>query len=179
MHKVCPAVGSDHLSLSHTCLPPPPAGYEVQTVRIATCSLQPPANYDTNSVLQHLSYLEGLCATNGVTLLAIGPFAASERNLSLIPKLLASTSISTSCSVALLPRPSRETALRVAACVMDVSRQTRGAGSFHFCVAANAPPHIPYFPVAYAADGGAPCFAVGTENDDVLFDAFQVSGYYF
>eukprot|EP00887_Chlorella_sp_A99_P000787 scaffold5.g787.t1 len=145
------------------------AGYEVQTVRIATDALAGAAS--AADAVARATALEAACAAHGVTLVNAG--AASDAALlreGAFPRVAAATS-HTSCSFLFRPGMGRHEARLLARAIHDVAAATAGAGSFRFGAAFNCQPGIPYFPVAAA--GAAPCFAIGTENSALLHEAFR------
>ena len=102
---------------------PVAAGYEVQTIRIAT---QPFDQYLTATNQEDLvasaTTLERLAKCNGVPLLSIGS-SSTPQHLRYIPAMVAATS-ATSCSFALGPEPSWEEAQAAAEAVVEVARLT-------------------------------------------------------
>ncbi len=64
-------------------------------------------------------------------------------------------------------------AVRDAAAIIDNLAHTTddGFGNFRFAAAANCPPGVPFFPVAYASVG-EPAFAFATEAADLAVDSF-------
>ena len=148
------------------------AGYEVQTTRIATAPLAPPAGRWTDRLLADLQALDRVVAAHQV-LLSVGPLVADDRFDTGFPMWAATllgTTRNLSCSVT-VATPGRgihhEAARTAAATIAAIARATPGAeGTFRFAAVAYCPLGIPFFPVAY--HDGADAFAVGLEGIEAL-----------
>jgi len=152
------------------------AGYEIQTLRIAT---QPLPNYlagrSRKEALADLKKLDRVVAAGNV-LLNIGPVITDDRlDPEFAPwaaQLVNETSkINFSVTVA---SPAhglhRQTALAAAEAIVAIARATTGGeGNFRFTAAANCPPG-PFFPAAYHE--GPEDFSLGLESPVLLQDAF-------
>lgn len=152
------------------------AGYEVQTIRIATAPLAPPAARWTDRMLADLQALDRVAADHQV-LLSVGPLVTEDRFDPGFPAWAATllgTTGHLSCSVT-VATPGRaihhQAARTAAATIAAIARATPGAeGNFRFAAAAHCPPGIPFFPVAY--HDGADAFAVGLESAPLVARAF-------
>ncbi len=164
------------------------AGYEVQTVRIAT---QPFPEYAAGltgeEALSLFRELDAIAAEEGF-ILAIGPAmhaagageaaggAAGAGEAELLVEILSATSsISASLTVA-DERGVRWDAVAAAAGVMRglADRTPGGERNFGFAAAAVVAPHTPFFPAAYH-DGSRRSFAVGLQSANVVRDAFRAA----
>ncbi|HUS16226.1 MAG TPA: DUF711 family protein [Chloroflexia bacterium] len=168
------------------------AGYEVQTVRLATAPLPQllatpgaPAN-----PLRFALELEAACRDSGIGFCALGavPAARADASLSLIeriPELIAATSnIFASVQVGAVTREGEnrsgyvnmKAVRRTAAAIATIAAGTTGGqGNLRFAALANCPPHIPFFPAAYYqpdADS-RPTLAIALEAADLALDAFR------
>jgi uncharacterized protein (UPF0210 family) len=142
------------------------AGYEVQTLRIAT---QPLGEYlDGHSLDEAISELKEIdrLLTSRDVLLAVGPVISEDRYDPDLPNwaarlIEATNNISFSVSVASGESGLHQQAVRSAAEIMvAISKTSKGGeGNFRFTATANCPPDIPFFPAAYHR--GSPSFAVG------------------
>ena len=174
------------------------AGYEVQTIRIAT---QPFGEYAAGltgeEALSFFEELDAIAAEEGF-ILAIGPAmhaaeageaagdaaeageaaggAGETGEAELLVEILSATSsISASLTVA-DERGVRWDAVAAAAGVMRglADRTFGGERNFGFAAAAFVPPHTPFFPAAYH-DGSRRSFAVGLQSANVVRDAFRAA----
>lgn len=153
------------------------AGYELQTVRIATqpflLGLGPRARADALPAIQALDR----AAHAASALLALGPvFGGDAADSDFAPWAaeLARTTENVSFSVNVLsPAGGVSTAaVRAAAeAMVAIARATPGGiGNFRFAAAANVPAGTPFFPVAYHA--GTEAYAIGLESPPLLAEAF-------
>eukprot|EP00854_Cymbomonas_tetramitiformis_P013682 gene13682-16168_t len=124
------------------------AGYEVQTLRIATNSFQNYMDCSTfDSLLQDALHLEGLCIKHGVEFVGIGP-TIDPHIIEWIPKLIAGTKY-IFCSFATPHNMELTLALELGAAILDVAALTGGIGSFRFAVLSNMQHGCPFYPAAY------------------------------
>lgn len=153
------------------------AGYEVQTIRIATNPwVAGAAARERDQLLDRLRALDTLVAGRGA-ILSIGPVLTEDRSDAHLAQwageLVRTTrAISFSIVVASPERPVHSFAATVAAQVMTVLARTLegGVGNFRFAAAANIPAGTPFFPVAWHR--GAESMAIGLESASVLEQAF-------
>jgi uncharacterized protein len=152
------------------------AGYEVQTVRVAT---QPWPEYlgefNDFDIIGDLAGLEELAQGHGVDFLGIG-HASEPEHIELVPDILKNTS-NVSGSAWVGPAKDgggidHQAALAAAASILRLSFETPGGmGNFNFAAIANCPPGIPFFPAAYHR--GPPAFSLGLECGPLLGEAFS------
>ncbi|KAF6262319.1 hypothetical protein COO60DRAFT_647935 [Scenedesmus sp. NREL 46B-D3] len=124
-------------------------------------------------LVRNAQLLESLAVRHGIPLLALGG-SSDPDHLRLIPHLIAATA-ATSCTFALPRRLELRLARRVAAAAMRVAALTGGMGNFRFGASSNVQPGVPYFPVAAAGPGLHRSFALGTESDALLHQAFTAA----
>ncbi|CAB9527480.1 Uncharacterised ACR (DUF711) (Partial), partial [Seminavis robusta] len=148
------------------------AGYEVQTVRIATNPFGEWLSHDDMETAKaRLCCLNQLLDINGIAFCAVGP-AQSIAEIESLCAVIVETSPYVSCSATVAAGD--VVAARAAAhCMRHIAGMANGLGNFRFCAAAaTCPPGIPFFPVAKAAscndtdgDGSIQLgFAIGLEN---------------
>ena len=133
------------------------AGYEVQTVRIAT---NPFGEWLTDQLQDKLRLLDNALTATNITFCALGPAVTTEELPTCISIVNASTSFSCSAD---LPQNDVERALECAKTIKQIATIQDGLGNFRFCVASCASPYIPFFPVA-KNEGVSQKFAIGLEN---------------
>lgn len=153
------------------------AGYEVQTVRIAT---QPfVARLDAaqrHRLLGELRAIDQLLAGTG-TIMSLGPVMTDDRHdpaLADWAAELVRTTRSISFSVAIVGKDGvQENAAATAAAVMTslATALPDGIGNFRFAAAANIPAGTPFFPVAWHE--GPSAIAIGVESASIVEDAFR------
>jgi hypothetical protein len=152
------------------------AGYEIQTLRIAT---QPLSEYlngkSRREALTDLKKLDATVASKGV-LLSIGPVITDDRHdpefAAWATQLVRETkNINFSLTVASERGVHAQTALTAAEAIVAISRDSPGGeGNFRFTAAANCLAGTPFFPVAYHR--GPAAFSIGLETPLLLQDAF-------
>lgn len=152
------------------------AGYEIQTVRIAT---QPLPEYLQNKsraqALSDLKKIDELLATRNV-ILSIGPVITDDRYdpefASWATQLVKETkNINFSVVVASDRGVHRQTARTAAEAIVAIAHATPGGeGNFRFSAAANCLAGTPFFPVAYHR--GPVAFSIGLETPLLLTQAF-------
>ena len=157
------------------------AGFEVQTVRVATNPflLDTPARV-REAALTPLAALDRLIADAGAVL-SIGPVHARGASDSELPEwasslVRATRTISFTVAVATPDGGLNTRSVRVAADVtLSLSAALPGgAGNFRFAAAANIPAGTPFFPAAWHE--GEPSLAVGLETPNLVHEAFSVAG---
>ncbi|GAB4816798.1 hypothetical protein N2152v2_003844 [Parachlorella kessleri] len=144
-----------------------PAGYEVQTVRIATRWLEGVSQEGGATAAE----LEGIASRLGVGFFNAGA-TSSLHHLKdgSISSLVQGTHF-TSCSFLWQQEYGFGEALQLAKLILGISQATAGAGNFRFGVAFNCPPEIPFFPAA--RPGQRAGFALATENSALLYEAMD------
>ena len=156
------------------------AGYEIQTLRIAT---QPLPQYlqgkSRQDALADLKQLDDVVSSKGV-LLSIGPVITDDRYdpefASWAAALVRETkNINFSVSVASSERGVHgQTARTASEAIVAISKSSPGGeGNFRFTAAANCLAGTPFFPVAYHQ--GPAAFSVGIESAGLLQEAFEKS----
>jgi uncharacterized protein (UPF0210 family) len=128
------------------------AGYEVQTLRIAT---NPFGEYlNPGAIKDQLSELDETLKTFQIEFFALGP-ATDATEILCCPEIV-STSHRLSCSVDLSP-DDFEMARKAAECMKRISELDNaphvrnGLGNFQFCASACCKPYTPFFPCARSA----------------------------
>lgn len=151
------------------------AGFEVQTVRIATNPWSA-ARRDRGQLLARLQALDELVAARGA-ILSIGPVLIEDRSdpqLAAWASELARSTRATSFSIVIASpeQAVHSLAAQVAAEVMIALSRTLdgGVANFRFAAAANIPAGTPFFPVAWHR--GGPSVSIGLESASVLERAF-------
>ena len=152
------------------------AGYEIQTLRIAT---QPLPEYlkgkSRSEALADLRKIDDLVSANKV-ILSIGPVITDDRYdpdfASWASELVKQTkSINFSVAVASDRGVHPQTALSAAEAIVAISKTSAGGeGNFRFTAAANCLAGTPFFPVAYHR--GPAAFSIGLESPGLLRQAF-------
>lgn len=148
------------------------AGYEVQTIRIAT---QPIAAYraaSLRSTLDAVQTFDGMAQEHGL-MFSIGPLGTSDGDdadlASWAAQIIGATSnISCSLSVAAPGQGVHPKSVRTAAeAIAAIARAAPGGeGNFRFAATALCPPGTPFFPAAYHQ--GRDAFSIGLESPGLL-----------
>ncbi|MGB4594924.1 MAG: DUF711 family protein [Anaerolineaceae bacterium] len=149
------------------------AGYEVQTLRMATPPF--PAWLPVYQRPLEAAYLAVEAHAEGFEYLSLGP--ASPSNLAdyeSIPAVLGSNNHI--FMTGLLNTPDHQASLSAAKACAKVIRQLStlepdGFGNLRFAALANVPPYAPFFPAAYA-EKAPPSFALAIEGADLAVEAF-------
>ena len=153
------------------------AGYEVQTLRIAT---QPLPEYLNGLTLPDaIAPLKGLdtFVTSKNIILSVGPALVEDRYdkqfAAWSAELIQETRNISFSVVVSSPDGVHHNGIKSAAeAIVAISKATPGGeGNFRFTASANCPSDIPFFPAAYHR--GAPSFAIGLESPTLLTRAFQ------
>lgn len=156
------------------------AGYEVQTLRIATPPLATYlAGWHESAGEKAVVALDKFCSEHGV-ILNVGPVITDDRydaNFAPWAARMMQATASTSFTVFIASQSGgiHHQAIRTAAeTIAGLSRAIpRGEGNFSFAATAFCPPGTPFFPAAYH-DGDA-AFAIGLESPGLLQAAFEDS----
>jgi uncharacterized protein (UPF0210 family) len=152
------------------------AGYEVQTVRLATTPfprLLPDLAPET--VIPYAQALERMATEAGCSYVALGPALPDyPESYALVPRILAETESVFFSGVIASPETGVSLSA-IRACAEIIHRaatlDANGFGNLYFCALANVPPGGPFFPAAYHA-GGPPRFALAMEAADLAVEAF-------
>lgn len=152
------------------------AGYEVQSVRLASTSftrLVP--SLEVSELVRFARELESAAKAQGFEYLSLGPAQPDlPESYSAIPEMLASTGdvflsgLITSTEGVSLPAIRRCARVIVANTALSLD----GFGNLRFCAMANVPGGGPFLPMAYHA-GGPSAFALATESADLAVEAFS------
>jgi uncharacterized protein (UPF0210 family) len=154
------------------------AGYEVQTVRIATQPIDQVVGHDPAALRDVAARIHATACERGIEFVSLGPFN-SRTSLDLVdagatalaqhPTLNASLMLDRGGHVDVdAPRAAADTISRLA-------RETPGGiGNFRFAAIAACPAGIPFFPAAYH-DAGPPALSIGLQSADVVEAAFRTS----
>jgi len=155
------------------------AGYEVQTLRLATIPFPHVLTLDFSSsaseAIELAQAFEAAAVPLGFDYIAIGPALPEfPDSYAVIPDALAVTEKVFASGVMSAP----ETGISlpaVRACAEIIHRlgpqDPNGFANLYFAALANVPPGAPFFPAAYHA-GGPPAFALATEAADLAVEAF-------
>ena len=157
------------------------AGYEVQTIRIATQALAKYLpDWKSDASIKMISELDRFAVENKIAF-NLGPvitddhydkeFAAWAAEIIAGTKNISFTVHATSDAHGIHPG-----AIRSAAEAMHSIARAKpgGEGNFNFSATAYAPPGTPFYPAAYHE--GKPAFSVGLESPRLLEDAFKEVG---
>ena len=152
------------------------AGYEVQTLRLATNPwLAGASSSDRQRLLARVRELDKIVSERGV-ILSIGPVLTEDRADDSLPQwsseLIASTNSTHHSVVIASERGVHGAAAAVAAQVMVTLARTLdgGVANFRFATAANIPAGTPFFPVGWHR--GPESVAFGLESASVVEQAF-------
>ncbi len=152
------------------------AGFEVQTVRLATDLFPALTASRAPDPVETVRALESACRDHGFDYLALGPARpqVSGADLAaLLPELLAATERTFATLPLLAPGNAAIDAGAVGAAAQVIRAAAgieEGFGNLRFAALANVPPGTPFFPAAYH-DGGVPTFAVATQAADLALEA--------
>ncbi len=157
------------------------AGYEVQTLRIATPALVGAMSpRERQSALDAIKHLDALVAGRNA-LLSIGPVLTADRpdaGLAAWAAELAAATKVTSFSVTIASTSGelhRRACAEAARIVVALSRAAPGGtANFRFAAAAGIPAGTPFFPVAYHE--GPAALAVGVESPRLVREALTSNG---
>lgn len=160
------------------------AGYEVQTVRLAT---QPLASLlgksPAKDAIDLARGIEAETARHGIDYCSIGPILAAEpeEGMALIEQIPGILGNTTRIFTSVMPATSAEgvnlRAIKATADVLvEIARgDEEGARPRRLTVSANVPPHGPFFPSAYH-HGRKTGFSIATEAADLAVEAFTRAG---
>lgn len=157
------------------------AGYEVQTLRVATNPIV--ATLDAATRARRLDALAALDRTVGQhqVLLSVGPVLVDDRpdpDLAGWGADLVGATSNTSFSVVIASPAGgvhRHAARAAAGVIARLARVgTDGTANFRFAAAAQIPAGTPFFPVGW--HDGAETLAIGLESANLVHDAFAAAG---
>jgi len=154
------------------------AGYEVETLRIATDPWAAVDSKQRETLASDLQTLDRLVTESGAVA-SIGPVLIENRADPSLPVWIAElvrTTRKLSLSIVIAsPKGVHDAAIPVAAetIVRIAQASADGIGNFRFAAAANIPAGTPFFPVAW--HDGPDAFAIGVESPAVVERAFAES----
>lgn len=155
------------------------AGYEVQTVRLATIPFPEILGRERLVLAGRLAQsLEQAAALVGIDYVSLGPATPDEiASYALIPEMLLATQNAFVSGSMTLPG-GYVSLSAVRACAQIIFQAARltpdGFGNLRFTATGNVPGGSPFFPAAYAT-GGEPAFAIACESADLAVEAFVTS----
>ena len=156
------------------------AGYEVQTLRIATSNLYSYLNdYSLAEALPLLKAFDDIAARNGISLLSIGQVKSPqtyEPNIGQWATQLCqkTKAISFNLSISSHQEGIHYNAVKAAADIITaLSQINNGEANFRFTAIANCPANTPFFPAAFHE--GIKSFGIGLETPNLLKEAFDNS----
>jgi uncharacterized protein (UPF0210 family) len=152
------------------------AGFEVQTIRLATQSFSQYFPDDVKKAVKLAQEMEKDSAEEGFSFLSIGPaFPSCDWAFSLIPDLLAGTQ-NVFCTAVIANRAEGISLPAIKACGKIIAQNTLitpdGFTNLRFAALANVPAHAPFFPAGYH-DNGTPGFSLAIECADVAYKAMH------
>ncbi len=156
------------------------AGYEVQTVRLSTCSLfDDLADWSSENVLRYVKDLQGMLSDADLNFCSLGTAQVTRPGFSLdrldlLADILISTSaLSGTVQLATIEHGLRqEAALPTAFVIKRLAQETEeGQGNFRFAMLACVAPGTPFFPAAYHA--GPASLALGLQGASIVTEALQ------
>ncbi len=151
-------------------------GYQVQTTRISTNSWQEYLpGLSLEETIGEIQAIEQFCDKLNVRPFNIGNTTISKY-IDLIPEINKNTK-NIHCSAKIGDKETGinfENTSKAAKVIKQIAEQSdNGIGNFRFCVWANCPPGIPFFPASYHE--GETSFALGLECSDLAMKAFSNS----
>ncbi len=156
------------------------AGYEVQTIRIATQHL---ANYlygaSLEEALPFIQAFDHIASKENVEFSIGSPLTANTYDSGIadwaVQLIQSTTKISFSLSISSQEFGMHTNSIKAAAEITKAISENSagGEGNFRFTASANCPPSSPFFPAAYHA--GRNAFAIGLESPNVLKTVFEHS----
>jgi hypothetical protein len=177
----------------------PEGGMEVQTVRIVTNPFEEwigcldadgnnggngsNSNDGGGGLAQKAARIAQACEATGLEFCSLGP-AHTVAGMKAIPTLLkASTRISASAAlrcweegdgpeVELLEEAKRDAVVEV---MVALAQDGEGLGNFRFAVGVAIEPNTPFFPVAFHDARAPTTVTIGTENSDIVVEAFEAA----
>lgn len=150
------------------------AGYEVQTLRLATPPF--PEFLSPEDTPRFMARLQMIAHSEGFEYISLGPAQTHQpESYHAVPDMLGDSSILFLSGH--LTTPDREVSLpAVRACAEIIYRtaplEKNGFANLRFTALANVPPWSPFFPAAYH-QGKTPAFALAIEGADLAVTAFS------
>lgn len=154
------------------------AGYEVQTLRIATSNLYTYLNnHSLTTALPFLKTFDDIAIRNGIGAFSIGQVLPAGKYQDHIgdwaTTLVKNTeTINFNLSISSHKLGIHSNSIKAAAeIITSLSKLENGEANFRFTASANCPPNIPFFPAAFHE--GVSSFAIGLESPNLLTEAFN------
>jgi hypothetical protein len=150
------------------------AGYEVQTVRLATVPF-PTLITNTGEAIELAQALEPAAMEMGFGYLSLGPALPEHpESYAVIPEMIAATENTFFGGVMASEEGVSLSAIQACAQVIHqaATLDPNGFSNLNFAAMANIPPGSPFFPAGYHG-GGRSRFAVATEAADLAVTAFS------
>ncbi len=154
------------------------AGYEVQTIRLATPSFSEFAPELVGPrLVEMVQKLEAQAGEYGFEYVALGPAQPDEPESYLaVPQILSETrNVFVSAHMTTPDGGVSLAAVKRCAGIIERASQITPDGftNLRFAALANVPPGAPFFPAAYHAIGHGPRFALALESADLAVEAFS------
>jgi uncharacterized protein (UPF0210 family) len=151
------------------------AGYEVQTMRLATTPFPTLLNGKISETIQLAQAIERIASELSIAYVSLGPaLPKSPASYEVIPEAIAATKNVFFSGIMTDKNSIHPVTLR--ACAEIIVRcaplDPNGFGNLYFAALANVPPGAPFFPAAYH-QGDRSAFAIATEAADLAVSAFQ------
>ncbi|HEY5919187.1 MAG TPA: DUF711 family protein [Chryseolinea sp.] len=156
------------------------AGYEVQTLRIATSNLYTHLrNSSLNESLPFLKAFDNIATRNGITYISVGQILAPQEYHDgvgdWVKQLCQNTkAITFNLSISSHQQGVHSNSVKAAVeIITSLSHINNGEANFRFAAIANCPANIPFFPAAFHE--GVNSFGIGLETPNLLTEAFNNS----
>jgi uncharacterized protein (UPF0210 family) len=151
------------------------AGYEVQTVRLATSPFPALLNGKVNTLPKLAEKLENILSQIGVAYASLGPALIEyPESYAVIPDAIAATQ-NVFFGGAMADKNNGISMQAINACAQVIKKASTitpdGFGNLRFAALANVGAGAPFFPAAYH-DSDEPAFAIATESADLAVSAF-------
>ncbi|MDK1080192.1 MAG: DUF711 family protein [Anaerolineae bacterium] len=151
------------------------AGYEVQTIRLATIPFPELLNNRIEETPRLAQAFEELLTSIGLEYASLGPALPNiPRSYEIIPEAIAQTN-NIFFSGVMADRDKGISMKAIRACAQVIVRcaplTPDGFANLRFAALANVPPGAPFFPAAYHL-GNQAAFAIATQAADLAVDAF-------
>ncbi|HXF85266.1 MAG TPA: DUF711 family protein [Anaerolineales bacterium] len=153
------------------------AGYEVQTVRLATIPFPRLLGEENlERLVEYTKQITDLAQELGIAYVSLGPaLPGIPRSYELIPDAIF-TSKNVFFSGAMTDKAGKLDLAAIRACAKIIVRcapiEPNGFANLQFAALANVPAGAPFFPAAYH-DADVPAFALATESADLAVKAFE------
>jgi uncharacterized protein (UPF0210 family) len=156
------------------------AGYEVETVRLATTPFPLQLkSFEKQAAVELAQSMEAQASACNFTYLSLGPaMPFAPDSYSLIPAMLAATKNTFFSGIIAAPHGglSMPAILACGQVIADsASLEPNGFANLRFTALANVPSGVPFFPASYHK-GGRPAFALALEAADLVEEAFKAEG---